>query len=91
MERALTEAVKGLKRFGPDDLVFALAILGTFGALAVGAPPAWTVAAGCGFCLLWLLRNYVDALIALRTKKAELEIEAQRGGKRMIEKARKSL
>ena len=90
MERALTEAVKGLKRFGPDGLVFALAILGTFGALAVGAPPAWTVAAGCGFCLLWLLRNYVDAQIALRTKKAELEIEARRGGKRVIEKARKS-
>ncbi len=90
MDRALTEAVRGLKRFGPDGLVFALAILGTFGALAVGAPPAWTVAAGCGFCLLWLLRNYVDAQIALRIRKAELEIEARRGGKRVIEKARKS-
>lgn len=90
MDRALTEAVKGLRRFGPDGLVFALAILGTFGALSVGAPPAWTVAAGCGFCLLWLLRNYVDARIALRTKMAELEIEARRGGQRVIEKSRKS-
>ncbi|KTS29302.1 hypothetical protein NS228_12035 [Methylobacterium indicum] len=86
----MTEAVKGLRRFGTDGLVFALAILGTFGALSVGAPPAWTVAAGSGFCLLWLLRNYVDARIALRIKMAELEIEARCGGQRVIEKSRKS-
>ncbi|MCJ2009823.1 hypothetical protein [Methylobacterium sp. J-092] len=77
MQSAIKQAIKGLAKFGPDGLVFSVVTLGTFSALVAHADPAWTVGAGCGFCLLWLLRNFLSAWLLVRTKRAELQLKAQ--------------
>ncbi|MCJ2033295.1 hypothetical protein [Methylobacterium sp. J-068] len=88
MDKAVVQAMKGLEKYGPDGLVFSVAMIGTFGALAAGAPPIWSVLAGCGFCVIWLVRNYAVAHIEVRNRMADLELTARRRGLPIIRKAK---
>lgn len=88
MDKAIIQAIKGLEKYGPDGLVFSVAMIGTFGALGAGASPIWTVLAGCGFCVIWLVRNYVAAHIEVRNRMAELELTARRRGLPIIRKSK---
>ncbi|MDP4024426.1 hypothetical protein Q8W71_17515 [Methylobacterium sp. NEAU 140] len=84
--KPLTQAMKGLAKFGPDGLVFAVIIIGTFGAIAAKADPIWCVLAGCLFCILWLVRNFIDAHLDVKRKMAALQIKAQTQALKLTEK-----